>query len=244
MIKEAINRILEIDKRIITEEIDGRLYTKGGLQRIDRPEESSPDAPIFNTLTGLIDFASLFKPPISDSGGLFFYVCSPEKVQLCGSFQPSNYNKRFVYAKAYLDHEIFRFANESSPAWHTIEMFVIGIQALFVATDQRESVIDMLGSVANEAIQENTDDGFSQTLQVRTGIRHRERETVKNPIALKPWRTFREVDQPESAFILRFSNKNGMQCSLWEADGGMWRSEAMQNIKAWLNGSSEIMAIA
>lgn len=53
-----------------------------------------------------------------------------------------------------------------------------------------------------------------------------------NPVSLRPYRTFTEVEQPSSSFIFRA--KTGPRFALMEADGGAWRSKAMKNIKAFL----------
>ena len=45
---------------------------------------------------------------------------------------------------------------------------------------------------------------------------------------LRPYRTFKEIDQPESQFLLRL-NENG-NIGLFEADGGMWKLEAKKSI--------------
>ena len=51
---------------------------------------------------------------------------------------------------------------------------------------------------------------------------------------LKPYRTFTEVEQPESDFIFRMKDMGSVCCALFEADGGAWRNVAMHNIKAYL----------
>lgn len=44
------------------------------------------------------------------------------------------------------------------------------------------------------------------------------------------------MEQPESQFVFRMKEyKNeGIQCALFEADGGAWRLNAMANIKEYL----------
>ena len=39
----------------------------------------------------------------------------------------------------------------------------------------------------------NKDDGFTQTLEIKTGITTKEKVEVKNHVLLQPYRTFREV---------------------------------------------------
>ena len=53
----------------------------------------------------------------------------------------------------------------------------------------------------------------------------------KRKITLKPYRTFAEVDQPESLFLIRISERG---ISFIEADGGMWRLTARKTIKEYL----------
>jgi hypothetical protein len=66
---------------------------------------------------------------------------------------------------------------------------------------------------------------------------HLQKELVlQNPFKLKPFRTFREVDQPESPFIFRVHQQaeEMPKCALYEADGGAWKLQAMKNIGDYL----------
>ena len=55
---------------------------------------------------------------------------------------------------------------------------------------------------------------------------------VKPIVQLQPYRTFLEIDQPVSEFLLRVGKEGSI--SLREADGGVWRLEAKRSIAAWL----------
>ena len=79
---------------------------------------------------------------------------------------------------------------------------------------------------------EVSDDGVTQNVEAKTGAVLKTKATIPNPVRLAPFRTFTEVEQPESAFVLRI-NQN-MQVALFEADGGAWRQEAMKDIQAYL----------
>ena len=238
-IVSAINRILELDQTIVTQEIDGRLYSKFKLNRVPLSNETAPSPVNFNTLTGLVAFAKALPEK-----NVFFHVESPTRVTLLGELQPENFNLRFCFAEARTDFEPFAFASTRNPAWVDLELFVISLQSMFWETESREDIISLLGSVSNEAVETNNDDGFSQSLHVRIGISLREKAKVENPVYLRPYRTFREVDQPEGRFILRIRKKDGLQCSLWEADGGLWKSTAMKTIKEWLDYETEIPVLA
>ena len=245
-LKELLNEVLALNTEIITESFENRDYTRAKLTRIPRPEESTPDKRVFETLTGLVEFCNSFTPPIkADEGNLFLHIDTPGQVLLLGGIQSDNFNTRFCYAEAVLTYDSFKFATVDRSYWYDLELFVIQLQAMFVQNDMREAIIDMLGCVANEQVQTHADDGFSKSLQVRTGITTRERQTVKNPCGLRPYRTFREVEQPEGQFILRLRKEGeALKASLWDADGGAWRIAAMASIKAYLEMNTKLKAIA
>ena len=49
---------------------------------------------------------------------------------------------------------------------------------------------------------------------------------------LQPFRTFLEVAQPESEYLLRVDEDG--RIGLFEADGGVWKLEAKRNVKEYL----------
>jgi len=55
---------------------------------------------------------------------------------------------------------------------------------------------------------------------------------VKNPVTLTPYRTFREVAQPVSPFVLRFNED--AQAALFTGDGSVWKLEAVGLIAEYL----------
>ena len=56
---------------------------------------------------------------------------------------------------------------------------------------------------------------------------------VKPRVLLRPFRTFLEVEQPESEFLLRVHPEEGI--GFFEADGGIWKLEAKKNIADYFN---------
>jgi hypothetical protein len=60
-------------------------------------------------------------------------------------------------------------------------------------------------------------------------------ENIKPIVPLRPYRTFQEVEQPESEFLVRIrEGKQENEIGLLEADGGMWKLAARQTVKAYL----------
>ena len=75
-------------------------------------------------------------------------------------------------------------------------------------------------------------------MTVRDGVVRVSDVVIKNPVYLRPFRTFCEIDQPESPFILRIRNSDGKgvpEIALYEADGGLWKHRAIQGIHAYLD---------
>jgi hypothetical protein len=120
-----------------------------------------------------------------------------------------------------------------------LERFSIGLQALFVDTADRAAVLKVIGNIRDEKVATTADDGISQAVTLKAGIVRNSEAVVPNPVTLAPFRTFREVTQPESKFVLRL--KPGAEgqlptAALFEADGGAWRLEAIRNIRWYLAG--------
>lgn len=72
------------------------------------------------------------------------------------------------------------------------------------------------------------DNGVTQTVEARQGVALNTLVEVKPRIQLQPFRTFLEVPQPESEFLLRVDPNEGI--GFFEADGGVWKLEAKRNI--------------
>ena len=79
------------------------------------------------------------------------------------------------------------------------------------------------------------DDGVSQKTTIKSGIANKTDVIVPNPVALRPYRTFAEIEQPESNYVFRIKDsENGPAFKLVEADGGLWKNATMKKIKEYL----------
>ena len=112
------------------------------------------------------------------------------------------------------------------------ETMMITLKSKFVETPELLELVKLLGTITEENRATASDDGFTQSVVVRKGIAIKEGKTVKPIVKLKPYRTFNEVDQPESEFLVRLSD--GAQVALYEADGGAWKLQARKNVAEYL----------
>uniref|UniRef100_A0A6M3IXA3 Uncharacterized protein n=1 Tax=viral metagenome TaxID=1070528 RepID=A0A6M3IXA3_9ZZZZ len=232
-----IDKILSLGK-IQIHTIGELEYSKEALYRIKSPDQTNPKPRIFQTLMGLVEYISEIQDS-EEPEDLFIIVQSPVEVNLLGPMDPDNDNIQFHYAQATLPVKNFAFNT-----WHSLEDFILQLMSMFHDTDDRQNILAVLSSLANKHIVENNDDQFSQSLQIKTGLTTKAMVEVKNPVLLKPFRTFREVAQPKSNFILRYQNRNdSISAALFEADGGAWQLAAIQNIKAWLVANTKISVI-
>ena len=116
--------------------------------------------------------------------------------------------------------------------FHDAESFNIALQSKFLDTEDKATILQVVGNLKEDAVRTMTDDGVSQVTAVRTGVATVADVKVPNPVTLRPFRTFIEVDQPESRFIFRM--REGGRCAIFEADGGAWKLEAKKNIYNYL----------
>lgn len=116
------------------------------------------------------------------------------------------------------------------------EEFQIAIASKFVQSDNLATIIALVGKLTDSTLKTVEDDGISQTVSVKAGISMSGEVTVPPRVRLAPYRTFFEVVQPTSEFLFRMrKDRDGeIQCALFEADGGAWKTEARANIVAWL----------
>lgn len=112
------------------------------------------------------------------------------------------------------------------------EDFQVMVQTCFMDSENRAVVLKLAGSVRKEQNMQTADDGVSQKVTINSGISTAADVIVKNPVTLTPYRTFHEVEQPESPFVLRF-NEDG-EAALFEGDGSKWKLEAVENIRRYL----------
>ena len=106
------------------------------------------------------------------------------------------------------------------------------LQSLYGATPDRDYLLDLLSRIdVNEGVS-SVDNGVTQEVNVRTGAVLKQATPVRPIVQLQPYRTFLEVEQPVSDFLLRVSKEG--EPTLFEANGGAWKLEAKRSIAAYL----------
>ena len=75
------------------------------------------------------------------------------------------------------------------------------------------------------------DNGIATSVVTQKGVALQGTEVIRPIVNMRPYRTFQEVEQPESPFLIRVSER-GLR--LIASDGGMWKLAARQTVKAFL----------
>lgn len=141
--------------------------------------------------------------------------------------------RREWYCQA--DYTILKGTSFSTDIFHNLTDFIIMTQSRFKKTDDRDQLLEFIGTVRLEAGQEVKDHGTHQDTTVKAGIALVEEAKIPNPVILRPYRTFPEIEQPSSTYIFRVeNNETKVECGLFEADGGTWKNQAIEDIKKWL----------
>lgn len=216
MIKEALQYLVSL-KANHTYDINGSVYSDERLVRVDK-YIPRPDSVTLSSLDGIVQL-------IRAEGGdhtypVYVRVESPTKVSVFSGLDADK--KRYTLCVAANGDVNF------DTGWRDQQSAIIELRSRFIPTDDTAYLLDLLSRMSTDSEITSTDNGVSQVVTARQGVSLKENVTVKLIVSLKPFRTFREVPQPESEFLLRV--RDGNQVGLFEADGGIWKMEAKKNI--------------
>ncbi|MDD3212287.1 MAG: hypothetical protein PHY64_01360 [Eubacteriales bacterium] len=209
--------------------INGETYSRKALQRLPKYEPLPAETVKAFTLDGLCDW---LKQDIDRNFNaypkLMIAVESPTRVCVYSPVSGVEGNRRVKLAECNYCTDDFRWGSYMDQ-----EMFVTFLLSRFAESENRSLVGRLVGNIRQETSAEAADDGVSQRITVKNGIAKIGETIVKNPVYLEPMRTFTEIAQPSSPFVLRV--KEGPQIALYEADGGAWKNVAVIGIKEYLD---------
>lgn len=222
MTRDALQYVVGLKTAEVLD-INGGKYVDKDVHRVDKELRAS--AIQMNTLTSLVDYLKAGVDSMADK--MLVQVVSPMKVRVLSMLDADRKREELVDVEAMIpDFEYGRYMGN--------ERFIIALQSKFIDNDDRALLLQFAGTVKDESIAQYGDDGVTQKATIKTGITSVGDAVVPNPVNLRPFRTFIEVEQPESAFVFRMKQGNGVECAIFEADGGAWKNAAMKSIKDYL----------
>lgn len=184
-----------------------------------------------STLGAVRDYLTANKDQL-DLTRLVVQVISPTRVTILGPIQARDRTREVYLSASCLD-----LTDGWLERFHPLEDFLIGLQTRVVNSDERPRLLALLGNVKHEQVKTATDDGVTQIVTARAGVALVSEVAVPNPVLLAGYRTFRDIPQPSSLFVVRVKAgpANGLPLvGLFEADGGAWRLTAVERIRTWL----------
>ena len=220
MLRDFVNKLMELAAPT-TVEVDGSVYSNQKLVHI---QDKKP-MPRCIDLTGLDSICKMVRNEAEHVGQqIFIQVKDYRNVSVFTSLD-SDEDRLYLYKCA-----------ADTPAVTTdrfmdYEKAVIELRSLYIPNDGTDYLLQLLSSISNESKVTSTDNGVTQKIEAKSGIALNSMVTVKPRVTLQPFRTFIEVAQPASEFILRINDRG--EIGFYQADGGVWKLEATRNVAGY-----------
>lgn len=207
-----------------TYEIHGEVYSDNKLVRVP-PYVPRPEKITVNGLDSIVQL-------IREEGcgccpKLFVQVVSPRVVEVYSALD-DDMERNCLY-RAVCD------APEFKAGWRGYNSAIIELRSMFRQNEGTEYLLDLLSRITKENGVTTMDNGVTQQVEARSGISLKTMENIKPRVLLAPFRTFSEVEQPESEFLTRLDDDGNI--GFFEADGGVWRLSAKERIAEFIAGN-------
>ena len=221
MLAKLIDKIVTL-KETKTFEINGQTYADAPLTRIP-PHVDRPDC---ISVSGLDGICKLIRTELAKIDTVVMVQAkSHNTVEVMTTYLP-DFSRNILYR-----------AEADAPGLRTgfrgREAALIELRSLFIPNEGTAYLLDLLSKMTDENKVSTNDNGVTQTVEARQGVALNAMVEVKPRVMLRPFRTFLEVEQPESEFLLRVDADEGI--GFFEADGGIWKLEAKRNIADYFN---------
>ena len=220
MIKEAIKFLMDSGKTEIIN-VNGLEYSTRPLHLI---EEVTPAKINISTLTGLVDYVQANVDKIDKT--MLIQIVDYKTVRLLSPLKKDMSRNCYIECSAETPKINF-------DSFIDVEQFNIMLQSCFLESDDKTTVLRVVGNIKEENVRSTGDDGVSQMVTAKVGIAKVEDIYVPNPVQLVPFKTFAEIEQPIIKYVFRM--KDGPRSALFEADGGAWKLKTMLAIKEYLS---------
>lgn len=179
-------------------------------------------------LTSLDALVKLVRTEASEADTpLYITIPNHMTVRCFGQYDAGTRCFRQVYYEA---------AATDVPGWESkqelgFEEAQIAMRTRFQETIDIAYLQKLLSEITTGAKVTLNDNGIATSIVTQKGVALQSNESIKPIVSLRPYRTFQEVAQPESPFLIRVNER---RIAFIEADGGMWKLKARETIKAFL----------
>lgn len=235
MIKEAIDRIVAMAAPTLVQ-VHDRTFTNQSLRQITAPVV---EPLVVHSLSSFIEYMNegldkveVDTLPLAPADAVAYIHVESEArvVAFCAARGDDRVREALIVAETYRKFEF------PVRLWLDQETFVTNALVHFIKTSELEDMLKIIGNLRGEQVVTAVDDGFTQKVTASSGVTKVEQVEIPNPIGLRPYRTFAEVAQPESQFVLRLRRGDGdlPTMALFPISDQRWREEAVADIKSHL----------
>ena len=232
MLKEFIEHIQETAQPVFRE-CNGSTFvvTSGGAVQELKADVGFPDPLGLHSLDALVKMvqteAIQFNEGVSHNTPI--YITIPNHLTVKCFAQPN------MELRGYR-HLFYTAVATDVPGWgETVfmgfEETQVALRTRFQDTEGAQYLQRLLSDITSGSHVTLNDNGVATQVVTKKGVSLQTSEPIRPIVILKPYRTFQEVEQPESTFLIRVNERN---ISFTEADGGMWKLRARETIKAFL----------
>ena len=220
MLKEFVNRLVELAAPTI-HEVDGSVYSNQNMVLI---QDKKP-IPHCIDLTGLDSVCKMVRNEAEHIGlQIFIQVKDYRSVSVFTALDEDE-DRLYLY-KCTADTPAV-----TTDRFMAYEKAVIELRSLYIPNKGTDYLLQLLSSISNESKVTSSDNGVTQQVEARSGIALSSMVKIEPRVSLQPFRTFVEVAQPESEFLLRINERG--EIGFFQADGGVWNLEATRNVAAY-----------
>lgn len=201
------------------------LLTHDGTIKQIFPAIQQPETLTLNSLDGLVKLVKTEAMKMADP----LYITIPTHMRVVCFAQPKEENRwhrQFYYEAVATD----------VPGWEEetsmdFERAQVAMRTRFQETTDIPYLQRLLSDITLGAKVTRNDNGVATSIVTQKGVSLQENAAIRPIVKLLPYRTFQEVEQPESTFLIRVDERS---IRFIGADGGMWKLKARQTIKEFL----------
>lgn len=220
MLRDFVNKLMELAAPT-TVEVDGSVYSNQELVHI---QDKKP-MPRCIDLTGLDSICKMVRNEAEHVGLQIFIQVKDYKSVTVFTSLDADEDRLYLYK-----------CNADTPAVTTdrfmaYEKAVIELRSLYIPNEGTKYLLQLLSSISNESKVTSSDNGVTQQVEARSGIALNSMVKIEPRVTLQPFRTFIEVEQPASEFLLRINERG--EIGFFPADGGVWKLEATRNVACY-----------
>lgn len=233
MLKEFIQHIQDTTAPEI-HEIEGNFYvvSPDGCEQIEKKIHKVSSITL-NSLDAMVKMVKT-EGLHFEGGDSPLYISIPTHDRAVCFAQP-NFDYRF--------ERVYYYEAQATdvPGWNEkvtmgFEEAQIALRTRFQHTEDTDYALKLLSDISCGAKVIYNDNGIATTVTTQKGVALQTNAAIKPLLKLRPYRTFQEIAQPESLFLIRVNDRG---ISFTEADGGMWKLKARETVKDYFNKAFE-----